>query len=151
MNSLPHTLSMWLLQCLALMAPLMLAPAVMAASPNAAATSTVELTQPRFRSYVLLSAVSTCILTEKKAPYELALRSNAAALYTVIRDVHGGRISGMKTVPQADSFTRYLSFQISASTLKICKPLVPAGYLKLVEATAASMQQKEPHSLSPQP
>lgn len=131
--------------------PLLIAPVVMAAGPTTPSPSTVELTQPRFRSYVLLSAVNTCVLAERKIPYELALRSNATSLYTVIRDVHGGRISGMKTMPQADSLTRYLSFQISASTLKICKPLVPSSYLKLVEATAASMQTKEADSPTSKP
>ena len=113
------------------------------AAPLSSARTPVALSEPRFRSYVLLAAASTCVLAEQKIPYELSLRSNATALYTVIRDVHGGQVDGMKSIPRADAFIRFLSFQISSTTLTVCRRQVPESYVRLVDATADLLRKKQ--------
>ena len=120
-------------------------------SPVPRQPAPVELSQPRYRSYILLSALTTCVLTEHKIGYEMALKSTAASLFTLIRDLHGGRVSGMQTSPQPDVLTRFLSFQISATTMKVCRGLVPPNYVKLVEGATVQLQQKSvlsPRSLT---
>ena len=103
----------------------------------------VPLSQPRLRSYLLLAATSTCILAQQKVPFSTALRSNVSAIFTLIRDLHSGRIEGVQLHSTDGAIQKYLGVQIAATSATLCKADVPVDYLRAIQVVSESFKSRK--------
>lgn len=103
----------------------------------------------RFRSYLLLTALSTCSLSSRQIDYEVSLKANSSALYTLLTQLHGGKVGGMKTVPSQLAYSRYITYQIARTTSKLCPSLVPKNFSIAIDRTTQQLlkQLGEPSSV----
>jgi outer membrane receptor protein involved in Fe transport len=110
------------------------------AAPRTAPASSKEV-----NAYVAIGTVTTCILTERKVPFDTALGSSISGVGIVINQLHGGVISGVNNNQKLTEaqITNGVGAQMIAGIKNACYNQLTAADKKKIDDTLKQLQQQQ--------